>query len=77
MRRAAGVITPKDGGVSVSPQRVGGGKHTGRYFELRPELDGLANLDYSLRGCVVLEALEVQDENGWERLDVHLLLCSV
>lgn len=43
------------------------------YFKLRRELDGFADLDYATRSRVVQEALEMKDENGWERLDQHLL----
>jgi hypothetical protein len=42
-------------------------------FELRRELNRLADLNYAIRGHVILEALKVEDENGWKHLNVHLL----
>jgi hypothetical protein len=40
-------------------------------FELRGKLDRLANLDYATRGHVVQEALEMEDQYRWKRLDEH------
>ena len=44
-------------------------------FELRRELNGLADLIYVIRasGLIIQEALKMEDENGWKRLDLHLL----
>ena len=42
-------------------------------FELRRELNTLADLMYAIRGRVVQEALKMENENGWKLLDLHLL----
>jgi hypothetical protein len=42
-------------------------------FELRHELNRLADLIYAIRGRIVQEALKMEDENGWQRLEKHLL----
>ena len=42
-------------------------------FELGGKLDGLVNLDYTTCGLIVSEALELNNKNGWKRLDQHLL----
>ena len=42
-------------------------------FELRRELNRLVNLNYAIRRGIVQEALKMEDENGWKRLDLHLL----
>jgi hypothetical protein len=44
-----------------------------RYFELRRELNRLPDLIYAIRGCIVQEALEMEDKNGWKRFEKHLL----
>jgi hypothetical protein len=44
-----------------------------RYFELRRELNRLPDLIYSIRDCIVQEALEMEDENGWKRFEKRLL----
>jgi hypothetical protein len=41
------------------------------YFELRRELNRLADLNYAIRDYVVQEALEAEDENGWKHLNVR------
>jgi hypothetical protein len=42
-------------------------------FELRRELNRLADLIYSIRGRIVQEPLKMKDKNGWQRLEKHLL----
>ena len=46
---------------------------TERDFELGGEADRLADLNYTACGRIVLETLEMENENGWKRLDEHLL----
>jgi hypothetical protein len=41
--------------------------------ELGGKLDRLADLDYTACGRIVPETLEMKNENGWKRLDEHLL----
>lgn len=41
-------------------------------FELRCELNRLADLNHTIRCRIVQEALKMEDENGWKRLDLHL-----
>ena len=36
-------------------------------------MDRLADLDYTACGCIVPETLEMENENGWKRLDERLL----
>jgi hypothetical protein len=43
------------------------------YFELWRELNGLIDLNYVIRGCIVQESLKMEDENRWKRLDLYLL----
>jgi hypothetical protein len=47
---------------------------TERDFELGGEADRLADLNYTACGRIVLETLEMENENGWKRLDENLLL---
>jgi hypothetical protein len=42
-------------------------------FELGGKLDRLADLNYTACGRIVPETLEMENENGWKRLDEHLL----
>jgi hypothetical protein len=42
-------------------------------FELRRELNRLLDLFYVIRCHIVQEALKMKDENGWQRLEKHLL----
>ena len=42
-------------------------------FELRRELNWLADLIYSIRGRIEQEPLKMEDKNGWQRLEKHLL----
>ena len=49
-------------------------RRTGRDVELRVKLDMLADLNYSACGCIVTETLEMENENGWKRLNEHLLV---
>jgi hypothetical protein len=42
-------------------------------FELRCELNMLADLDYAIRGHIIQEALKVEDKNGWKHFDEYLL----
>ena len=46
---------------------------TGWDVELRVKLDMLADLNYAACGCIVPEALKMENENGWKRLNEHLL----
>ena len=46
---------------------------TGWDVELRVKQDMLANLNYAACGCIVPEALKMKNENGWKRLNEHLL----
>ena len=41
--------------------------------ELRVKLDMLADLNYATCGFIVPETLEMENENGWKRLNEHLL----
>jgi hypothetical protein len=50
-----------------------GNNRTWRDFELRRELNRLADLIYSIRGRIVQEPLKMKDKNGWQRLEKHLL----
>ena len=50
-----------------------GNNRTWRDFELRRELNWLADLIYSIRGRIVQEPLKMKDKNGWQRLEKHLL----
>ena len=43
-------------------------------FEFRRELNRLADLDYGIRSRIVQESLKMENENGWKRLDLHLLI---
>jgi len=53
-----------------------GWRHDVRWnFELRCKLYGFADLHYATGGCIVQEALEMEDKYGWKRLDEHLLAC--
>jgi hypothetical protein len=40
-------------------------------FELRGKLDRFADLDYATRVRIVQEALQMEDEHRWKRLDEH------
>ena len=42
-------------------------------FELRCELNWLVDLFYLVRGRIVQEALKMEHENWWKRLQKHLL----
>ena len=48
-------------------------KRTKWDFELGGKLDRLADLNYTACGRIVLETLQMENENGWKRLDKHLL----
>jgi hypothetical protein len=50
-----------------------GRHHFRAYIKLRRKCDLLPNLGYATLVSIVQEALEVEDENGRERLDVDLL----
>ena len=41
--------------------------------ELGGNLDRVADLDYTACSRIVPETLEMENENGWKRLDEHLL----
>jgi hypothetical protein len=45
---------------------------TGWDVELRVKLDMLADLNYATCGCIVPETLEMENENGWKRLNEDL-----
>jgi hypothetical protein len=42
-------------------------------FELWPELNNFADLNYAIRGHIIQETLKMEHENRWERLDEHFL----
>ena len=42
-------------------------------FELRRELNWLADFIYSIRGRIVQEPLKMENKYGWQRLEKHLL----
>ena len=42
-------------------------------FELRPELNRLVDLNLAIRRRIVQEALKMEHENWWKRLQKHLL----
>ena len=44
-------------------------------FKFQRKLNRLADLDCAFRGLIVQEALEIEHENGWRRLDDQLLAC--
>ena len=44
-------------------------------FELWPKLDLFADLNYTIRVHIIQEPLKMENENGWEHLDEHLLAC--
>ena len=48
-------------------------KRTEWEVELGENLDRLVDLDYTACGRIVPETLEMENENGWKRLDEHLL----
>ena len=50
-----------------------GENHTEWDLELRRKLNWLADLNYAILSHVIQEALKVEDENGWKRLDEYLL----
>ena len=39
-------------------------KETGNTVKLRRKLDRFVNLTYAIRGCVIQEALKMEDRNG-------------
>jgi hypothetical protein len=43
-------------------------------FELWRKLNGLADLNYAIRVCIVQKPLKMEDENRWKRLDLHLVV---
>lgn len=66
--------TEPGGILSLGQQERNKGKNRTNWdFELRCKLNRLARLNYDIRGCIVLEALKMEDENGRKRLDLHLL----
>ena len=36
-------------------------------------MDGLSDLRYTARRCIVPETVEMENENGWKHRDEHLL----
>ena len=48
-------------------------RRTGWDVELGVKLDMLADLNYAACGCIVPKTLEMENENGWKRLNKHLL----
>ena len=44
-------------------------------FKLGGELNWFTDLNYVICGRIVQEALKMEDENKWKRLDLHLLAC--
>jgi hypothetical protein len=61
----------------ISLRYHGGNKgenRTVRDFKLWRELNRLPDLIFAIRGRIVQEALKMEDENGWKRLEKHLLV---
>ena len=44
-------------------------------FEFWCQLDGLSDLRYTARVCIVLDTIEVEDEYSRKRLDENLMAC--
>ena len=47
---------------------------TGWDVEFRVKLDMLSDLNYAACRCIIPETLEMENENGWKRLNEHLLI---
>ena len=50
-------------------------KRTEWNVKLGEKLDRLGDLNNTACGRIVSETLEMENENGWKRLDEHLLAC--
>jgi hypothetical protein len=48
-------------------------KETGNRVGRRRKLNRFVNLNYAMCACIIQEALEMEDENGWKGLVKHLL----
>ena len=59
--------------LSLSCRRGTNERRTEWDFELGGKLDGLADLYHTACGCIVSETLQMENENGWKRLDEPLL----
>ena len=46
-------------------------------FELGSNLNRLADLSYALSRYTVQELLQMEDENPWKGLEMHLLVCFI
>ena len=59
---------------SLSPDCCEKGENrTERYFEFRSKQDGLSDLFYTARSCIVSDTVEMKDEYRRKRPDEHLL----
>ena len=66
-------ITKSRGNSQPRLQREKGESRTDWDFEVWSKPDGLSDLRYTARSCIVSETLEMENKNGWKRLDEHLL----
>ena len=48
---------------------------TERDFEFWGKLDGLSDLRYTARSCIISDTVEMEDEYWRKRLDENLLTC--
>jgi hypothetical protein len=42
-------------------------------FKLRREVNRFTDLNYAIRRRIIKEALQMEDQNGWKRLNLHVL----
>jgi hypothetical protein len=68
-------MTKNHEGFSVSAATNKGENRTEWDFEFWCKLDGPSHLRYTARSRIVPKTPEMEDENGWKRLDEHLLAC--
>ena len=59
--------------LSLGCRRDANERRTEWDSELGGKLDELADLNYTACGCIVSETLQMENENGWKRLDEPLL----
>lgn len=45
-------------------------------FELRRELNRLADLNYAIRYRFAQESIEMEDKNGWKHFNLRLLIAA-
>jgi hypothetical protein len=60
--------------LSLGCRRGENEKRTEWDVKLVGKLDRFADLNYTACGRIVPETLEMENENGWKRLDEHLLV---